>query len=165
MPASLADVYSTATGKRLGRAAANSTTYILLAGALDDGRGLRALMPNVDSVVFLSDWRPGYGDFEMFSQGSDGTVYPHGHGADGYAAAGEAMIGGGAIEPARQFLAGALTEFPDDAPLRYQYARAFYLAGDSLGMRRELDELLRRAPNHPLAARVRAAFPAVTTRK
>ena len=165
VPASLADVYSTATGQRLGRAAADSGTYILLAGALDDGRGLRALMPNVDSVAFLSAWRPGYGGFEMFSQGSDGTVYPQGRGAEGYAAAAAAMIGGGAIEPARQFLAGALSEFPDDAPLRYQYARSFYASGDSLGMRRELEELVRRAPNHPLAARVREAFPAPAPRK
>lgn len=70
------------------------------------------------------------------------------------------MIAGGAAEPARRLLEGALSEFPDDAPLRYQLARWHYAAGDSVAMRRELDELLRRAPDHPLAARVRASFPA-----
>jgi hypothetical protein len=165
LPAGLAEVPRTDTGERVEGAASDSGAYSILAGALDGGGGLRAVLPNVDSVAFLPGWRPGYGAFEIFSQSRDGTVFPLGRGAEGFAEAGSALIAGSAVGPAEQLLSGALTEFPDDAPLRYQYARTFYLAGDSLGMRRELGELLRRAPNHPLAARVRAAFPAVTPRK
>ncbi len=164
LPAGLEQVYSTATGE-LREAASDSGSYSMIAGALDDGRGLRALHPNVDSVVFLRGWSAGHGDFEMFSQGRDGTVYPLGRGADGYAEAGAAIIAGGAPGPARLLLEGALSEFPDHAPLRYQYARWFYKAGDTLAMRRQLDELMRRTPDHPLAARVRASFPAAGGRR
>ena len=159
VPAGLEQVYSATTGERQV-AASDSGSYSMLAGALDDGRGLRALHPNVDSVVFLRGWSAGHGDFELFSQSREGTVFPLGRGADGYAEAGAAMIAGGAVDPARQLLVGALSEYPDHAPLRYQYAHWLYLAGDSLGMRRELAELVRRAPNHPLAARVRARLSA-----
>jgi predicted Zn-dependent protease len=69
------------------------------------------------------------------------------------------MTRNGEVDQARELLAGALTEFPDHAPLRFQYARTFYVSGDSLAMRRELEELLRRTPDHPLAARVRSMFP------
>jgi hypothetical protein len=165
LPANLAEVHRTDTGERVEGARSDSAGYYLLAGAIDDGRGLRALLPQVDSVAFLPDWRPGYRDFELFSQGREGTVYALGRGPDGYATAAAGLIAADAIEPAQELLAGALSEFPDHAPLRYQYARSFYRTGDSLAMRRELEELLRRAPDHPLAGRVRAAFPAITPRK
>ena len=95
----------------------------------------------------------------MFGQSRDGTVFSLGRGAEGWARAAALIMDSGALRPAGELLEGALSEFPDDASLRYQYAHAFYLAGDSLGMRYQLDELVRRAPNHPLAARVRAGFP------
>jgi hypothetical protein len=158
LPASLERVYSTATGERVARRTSADASYGILAGALDDGRGLRALRPGVDSVAFLPDWRPGYGEFELFSQSPDGTVFALGRGPDGFAAAGAAMTRSGEVGPARELLTGALSEFPDHAPLRFQYARTFHAAGDSLAMRRELEELIRRAPDHPLAARARAAL-------
>jgi hypothetical protein len=158
LPAGLEEVFSATTGERR-QTASDSGSYTLLGGALDDGRGLRALHSNLDSVVFLRGWKAGYGEFEMFSQSRDGAVHALGRGADAYAAAGAAMLAGGAAEPGRRLLEGALSEFPDHAPLRFQFARGRYLAGDSLGMMRELDELVRRAPDHPLAARVRASRP------
>lgn len=154
VPAGLEEVFSATTGERQ-RTASDSGSYTMLGGALDDGRGLRALHPNVDSVAFLRGWTPGYGGFEMFSQSRDGAVHALGRGADGYAAAGASMLAGGAVEPGRRLLEGALSEFPDHAPLRFQVARGLHLGGDSLGMVRELDELVRRTPDHPLAARVR----------
>jgi hypothetical protein len=163
LPDAFRQVYSTATGEH--EAAETRGSYSMLAGAIDDGRGLRALVPNVDSVAFLDEWQPGYGDFEMFSQSSDGTVFPLGRGGDGFAETAQAMISAGLREPARVLLEGALSEFPDNAPLRYQHARWFYFARDSVAMRRELSELLRRAPNHPLAARVRGGMTGATAPK
>jgi hypothetical protein len=156
LPSSLRQIYSTATGQRMDRAVPDSSSYTMLAGALDDGRGLVALHPNIDSVAFLPGWRPGYADFEIFSQSRDGTVFALGQGPDGFAQAGVAMLRNGDVAPAKELLADALSEFPDHAPLRYEYARAWYLSGDSLAMVRELRELARRAPSHPLADRVRA---------
>jgi hypothetical protein len=155
LPSSVRTIYSTATGERMAVAVPDSGSYSMLAGALDDGRGLRALIPGVDSAAFLSAWKPGYADFEIFSQSNTGQCFALGRGADGFAEAGAALMRSGDVVPARELLADALGEFPDHAPLRYQYARTFYATGDSAAMRRELGELLRRAPGHPLAERVR----------
>lgn len=163
LPSAFQKVYSTATGQL--EAGKTGGSYSMLAGAIDDGRGLRALVPGVDSVAFIDEWQPGYGDFEMFSQSSDGTVFHVGRGADGYAATAQAMISAGLRDPARAMLEGALSEFPDNAALRYQHARWFYFEGDSAAMRRELNELLRRAPNDSLAARVRAGAAGATAPK
>ena len=46
--------------------------------------------------------------------------------------------------------------FPDHSRLRFQYAHALQLTGDSLRGRRELEELIRRAPADPLAKQVRS---------
>jgi hypothetical protein len=164
LPAAFSQVYSTATGA-LESNRTDSTGYSMLSGALDGGPGLRALVPNADTVAFLDGWRPGLGAFEMFSQSSDGTVFRLGRGADGFAATAEALISADHPVAARELLEGALGEFPDSAPLRYQHARWFYFAGDSAAMRGELNELVRRAPNHPLAARVRAGMPGVSRPK
>ncbi|MEK7823450.1 MAG: tetratricopeptide repeat protein [Candidatus Eisenbacteria bacterium] len=158
LPESLRQIYSTATGEVLAATTPGSESYTMLAGALDDGRGLRALHANVDSVAFLPGWKVGYADFELFAQGRDGTVFSLGRGPDGYAEAGAAMLGSGDVKPARELLEGALSEFPSHARLRFQYAHALHLDGDSLAMRRQLEELVRRSPADPLAARVRAGF-------
>ncbi|MBI3540332.1 MAG: hypothetical protein HY076_08685, partial [Candidatus Eisenbacteria bacterium] len=158
LPSELSQVYSTATGAKQAPGLPDSVSYPMLEGALDGGAGLRVLVANVDSVAFLPGWKPGYGAFEMFSQSADGTVFPLGRGADGFASAGAAMRRSGDVAPAVRLLAGAVGEFPDVARLRYEYAHALYVIGDSLGSRRELTELLRRNPTDTLAARVRADF-------
>jgi hypothetical protein len=155
MPASLAHAFSTATGARQDSRASDALTYDLLEGALDGGRGLRALVPGVDSVVFLPGWRAGFAEFEMFGESSEGNVVSLGRGPDGYALAAALMMDGGFLAPAADLLSGALSESPDCAPLRFQHARALYQSGDSSGMRRELEEMVRRSPAHPLAALVK----------
>ena len=156
MPEALREVLSTTTGQSLPDTMPAAASYPMLEGALDGGMGLRALLPNVDSVAFLRRWARGYADFEIFSQNSDGQVFPLGRGPDGFATAGNAIMKGGNPGLARDLLAEALTEFPDHARLRFHYAHALQLTGDSLGMRHQLEELVRRAPSDPLAAPVRA---------
>jgi len=157
-PPSLSQVFSTATGELVDADSGSAHSYRMLEGALDGGRGLRALLPNVDSVVFLPGWRPGHGDFELFAEDPTGKIFALGRGADGFATAAQIVMDNGERQLGREWVEGALTEFPDHAPLRYQHARSLYLSGDSLGMRRELEELIRRAPQHPLAARARAGL-------
>jgi hypothetical protein len=158
LPSELSQAYSTSTGRLSESAMNDSVGYFMLSGALDRGRGVRALLPLVDSVAFLPAWRPGYGSFELFSQGPDGVVFPLGRGPDGFATAGAALRRGGAIAPALRLLAGASGEFPEAARLRYEYAHALEVSGDSLGSRRELLELMRRDPGDTLAVRVRRDF-------
>lgn len=157
-PPSLSQTFSTATGEAVDADSASTRSYRMLEGALDGGRGLRALFANVDSVVFLPGWRPGHGDFELFAEDPSGKIFALGRGADGFATAAQIVMDNGERRLGREWVEGALSEFPDHAPLRYQHARSLYLFGDSLGMRRELEELVRRAPNHPLAARARAGL-------
>jgi len=156
LPVSIQRFYSVATGGATDAPPPGVRRYGLVEGSLDDGRALRALHSNVDTVAFLDSWQPGFKDYELFGQDSDGEVFLLGHGADGFAIAAALLMDGGGLGPATEMLAGALTESPDNAALRYQNARAHYLAGDSLGMQHELEELVRRAPNHPLALRLRS---------
>jgi hypothetical protein len=156
MPESLREILSTATGQALPDTLSSSASYPMLEGALDGGAGLRALLPNVDSVAFLRGWKSGCADFELFAQNPDGKVFPLGRGPDGFATAGDAIAKGGNPGLARDLLAEALAEFPDHARLRFHYAHSLLLTGDSLGMRRQLEELVRRTPSDPLAAPVRA---------
>jgi hypothetical protein len=155
VPEGLEHVYSTA-GEALDTVATGTHSYRMLEGALDGGRALRALHPGIDSVVFLPGWAPGYAAFELFGEKRDGSPFALGRGAEGYARAGAALLAADARQPASKLLAGALTEFPNHAGLRFQYARTFFFAGDTAETRRQLEELIRRAPNDPLAARVRA---------
>lgn len=156
MPTSLQQVYITTTGETLSVTSRGTHRYGMLEGALDGGRGLRALAPNVDSVAFLPGWAPGYGGFELFTQGPDGAVFSLGRGPDGFARAASVMLNMGAVGPAAELLGQALPEFPDHAGLRFQYAHAFHMAGDSLATRAQLEELIRRAPGDPLALRAQA---------
>ncbi len=156
LPASLERSYSTATGDTVATAARGAHRYGMLEGALDGGRGLRVLLPSVDSVAFLDGWAPGYGGFELFGENEKGKVFSLGRGADGFALAGALMMDAGVVGPAGMLMEQALSEFPNHAALRFQYARAFHLVGDSVQTRAQLMDLLRRAPNDPLAPRARA---------
>ena len=156
IPEALREVHDTASGQVLATPAQEASSHPMLEDALNEGAGLRALVPNVDSVAFLRAWQPGYGDFELFAQSPDGRVFPLGRGPDGFATAGGAIVKGGAPAIARDLLAEAVGEFPDHSRLRFQYAHALQLTGDSLRGRRELEELIRRAPADPLAKQVRS---------
>src|SRR5207244_5789620 len=67
LPSELSEFYSTSTGEKHAGGPSATPSYLMLEGALDGGNGLRALLPNVDSVAFLPAWRPGYGEVELFS--------------------------------------------------------------------------------------------------
>lgn len=158
VPESIQRVYSTATGETIAGVVPGSHAYGMLAGALDGGPGLRALVPNVDSVAFLQRWMPGYGAFELFAQNPTGAVYSLGRGPDGFAAAVRALARSNAAGAARELAEGALRESPDHAGLRFEYGGLLLAAGDTTAMLHQLEELVRRAPTDPLADRVRPAL-------
>ncbi len=94
----LARRVSTRVTTALGARHANVVFYIpeigqenlffsnLLRNVLDQGRGLRAVCPSVDSVAFVSQWTAQYRDFDLFAGSVDGYVDHLGRGPDAHLA-------------------------------------------------------------------------------
>ena len=56
----------------------------LLPSIFDNGRGLRALHPNLDSVAFVSRWTPAYQSFDLIAGSVDGNVIFFGSSPEGH---------------------------------------------------------------------------------
>jgi hypothetical protein len=91
----------------------------LLPGVVDQGRGLRALHPTLDSVAFVPRWTSGYRDFELVAGSTDGWLIGFGAGAESHLRFAGALIENGFIEEALQHLADAAPAFPDDPRLAF----------------------------------------------
>lgn len=73
---------------------------------LDDGRGLRAVCPRVDSVIFFTEWTPAHRDFDLFYLSEDGFVVALGRGLDARARLAALLRERGQLKQAER-LAGA----------------------------------------------------------
>jgi hypothetical protein len=151
VPEEGAPAYDVRTGRPVA-ADSGGRRYALLPAVLDQGRALRALYPNADSVAFLGRWVPGYEDFELFVTGPAGEVRDLGRGLEAHVALATLLLTRGLYGTARGQLAAAVQEWPDDARLRLDYALALGRTGDRAAGLAQLEEILRRAPSDSLAA-------------
>jgi hypothetical protein len=94
----------------------------LLPGVLDQGRGLRALYPNIDSVAFVSRWTPAYSTFEIFVGNEDGRVLGIGHGPKANLRLVWTLANNGYSREAAELLSASLAAYPDDPALRAAFA-------------------------------------------
>ncbi|HET9327574.1 MAG TPA: hypothetical protein VFQ05_12440 [Candidatus Eisenbacteria bacterium] len=98
----------------------------LLKSVLDDGRGLRAVCPTVDSVAFVSRWTPEYRDFELIAGSVDGFVDNLGRGAESHLRLADKLVRFNFPREADEHLRAAAIAYPDDA--RLALARATVVA-------------------------------------
>ena len=102
----------------------------ILHSILGEGRALRAVYPNLDSVAMVPRWSPAYGDFELFYGRVDGNVVDVGRGAEAHLRLAELLIADRCVQDARENLAAAMAVYPDDQRLQALYAR---VASDTRG--------------------------------
>ena len=89
----------------------------LLPAVLDEGRGLRALYPNIDSVVFVPSWSPELRDFEIVVASEDGRVLPFGRGPEANLRLIRTLAANGYKREASELLLSSVTAYPDDPAL------------------------------------------------
>lgn len=147
--------FNLTTGQEVPKDAPAAASYNLTEGALDGGRGLRALQPGVDSVVFLGRFTPGYETFEFFLIEPDGRLAHCGHPPQAHVRVGAVLLNNNLDRSARDWLAGAVAAWPDEADLRYEYALSLARLGDLAAGLAQLEELIRRSPNAPRAEEAR----------
>jgi hypothetical protein len=142
--------YDVRTGRRVS-AESSARRYALTSTVLDQGRALRALYPNVDSVAFVDHWIPGYEDFDLFLLGAAGRIRPLGRGLEAQVSLATLLLSGGLYRTAREQLAVAVEQWPDDARLRLNYCAALAQTGEREAGLVQLEEILRRTPADSLA--------------
>ena len=94
----------------------------LLPAVLDHGRGLRALYPNIDSVVFVQRWEPELAQFEIVVANEDGRVLPFGRGAEANRRLIQTLAGNGYEREASELLLSSVIAYPGDPALEAMYS-------------------------------------------
>jgi hypothetical protein len=97
----------------------------LLPAVLDQGRALRALYPNIDSVVFVRKWLPELSAFEIVVANEDGRVLYFGRGPDANLRLIRTLAANGYEGEAAELLMSSVAAFPSDAGLQATYNKAF----------------------------------------
>jgi hypothetical protein len=95
-----------------------------LEATLDEGRSLRALVPNADSVEFVHDYEGGRAGWQYFLSRSDSHLVPLGELPAAHARYVQAMLASGFAAAALDYADKALAGHPDDAVLRALRERA-----------------------------------------
>jgi hypothetical protein len=93
----------------------------LLPAVLDQGRGLRALYPNIDSVTFVSRWTPADSAFEIFVANEDGRVMHFGRGPGANRRLIQTLAANGFEQQGAELLMASAAAYPDDPSLREMY--------------------------------------------
>ena len=102
-----------------GRVAADSVIRrYALREVLDDGRSLRAMVDNVDSVAIVHDFEPGRRGWEYFLSQGDSHVLPLGPLPSGHSRYVQALLSVGLVDAARDYARKALAADPADPDLR-----------------------------------------------
>jgi hypothetical protein len=91
---------------------------------LDDGRSLRALVPEADSVEFVHDYVPGHAGWLLLLSRSDSHLVPLGQLPAAHARFVEAMLASQLTAAALDYADKALKDRPDDAAMRALRERA-----------------------------------------
>jgi len=95
----------------------------LLVAVLDDGRALRALRPQVDSVAFVARWSPAYREFDLVATTLDGFAINFGRGPEAHLNLARALYESGNAGLALDDLDAAIPAYPDDPRLADSRAR------------------------------------------
>lgn len=90
---------------------------------LGEGRALRAVCPNLDSVAFVPRWSPEYRVFDIFYARGSGNVSALGRGPEAHRRLALMLIASGHEQDARANLEAALTIYPTEPTLRALHAR------------------------------------------
>lgn len=121
IPASISRDVNLGSGRVLDDA---PLTRYVLETTLDEGRSLRALVPAVDSVVFVHDYQPGREGWQYFLSRSDSHLVPLGESPAAHARFVQAMLASGFGSAALDYAEKALADRPDDPALRVLQAQA-----------------------------------------
>ena len=97
---------------------ANEAFAGLIPAAFDDGRGIRALYPQVDTALFVQRWHPELRDFDLVIGSIDGYVLPLGRGPEAHLAAARLLVSNGFPGEAIVHLTDAMATWPADDRLR-----------------------------------------------
>jgi len=89
----------------------------LMAAVFDDGRGIRALYPQVDSAVFVHRWHPDLRDFDLVIGSIDGYVLPLGRGPEAHLKAAAILVSNQFPQEALVHLTDAIATYPSEARL------------------------------------------------
>ncbi|MFI5370598.1 MAG: tetratricopeptide repeat protein [Candidatus Eisenbacteria bacterium] len=103
----------------------------LLISVLDEGRGLRALRPQLDSVAFVPRWSMAYRDFDLVATTVDGFAVNFGQGPVAHLELARALFDSGNAKLAVDDLDAAIPAYPGDPRLAYTRARIVAVAGGS----------------------------------
>jgi hypothetical protein len=95
----------------------------LLTAVLDQGRALRALRPQVDSVAFVPSWSPAYRDFDLVATTVDGFAVNFGRGSEAPLKLARALFESGHANLALEVLDAAIPVYPEDPRLADSRAR------------------------------------------
>jgi hypothetical protein len=108
-----------------GRVAADAPlTRYVLETTLDDGRSLRAMVPEADSVEFVHDYAPGREGWQLFLSRSDSHLVPLGELPAAHARFVQAMLASGFAPAALDYAGKALADRPGDSALRALHDQA-----------------------------------------
>jgi hypothetical protein len=90
---------------------------------LDGGRALRALRPQLDSVVFIPRWTPAFRDFDLVATTVDGYAIDFGQGPVAHLKLAKALFEAGNPALALSHLDAVIPSYPDDPRLAAARAR------------------------------------------
>jgi len=121
-PPEASTAVNAATGQGI-QDAADSGIPNLLVAVLDEGRALRALRPQVDSVAFVPRWSPAYRDFDLVATTLDGFAVNFGRGSEAPLRLARALFESGNANLALGVLDAAIPVYPEDPRLADARAR------------------------------------------
>ena len=110
-------LFSVQTGRTVAEDDANEPRYTLIRAVLDEGRGLRALFPQLTDVRFDEHIAPADTGAFISVNAAAGDIVPCGTGPEGHAAAASFWSERGATQAARTHLDEALQLYPGSAVL------------------------------------------------
>jgi hypothetical protein len=116
-PEGVGRTYSVRTGQAVAGDDA-PTSYRMVEAALEDGRALRFLHPQIDSVAFADRWERRYDGWILVTHTQGGRSTVHGAGMDAHAAIALRWMRGGLVPQGIAHLERVLEAHPDAAALR-----------------------------------------------
>jgi hypothetical protein len=152
MPAESMTRVNVATGQVV---AASGEQHNYLRSLLDDGRALKALHTEVDSVAFVDKWSPAFRDFDVIVNGPNGEAIDLGRGPVAHMRLASLLISGGHPLAAVENLDQAMTVYPGNSGLLLTHAFALARGGDLDRAAEEARSLLASAAGDTIAAEAR----------
>jgi len=148
-PAESHQSFVVGTGRSLART--DPAAQDLLSAVLDMGRGLRALYPGLDSVVFVQRWSPELRDFDLTANTPEGYAVDFGQGPEAHLRFASALVERGFTSVAIDHLAAVARTYPDDPRLGLALVQALARGGRQAQAEALAEALRRRFPRDSAA--------------